>query len=399
MKTILHCLLFASLSLFIGCATDDDTGGSGSDGSILAETLPCRIEGDLTLTDRNPNGADYLIDCRELEIFGGRVTVEPGTTIQLTDGSSVEVAQGGRLAAVGTADAPIRFVGTSGGTDPSWGYLYFNSSNAGNRLEHVLVENGGAEDLLFFERTAIALQGKLAMNHVTVRYSGGNGLTSNTPLEPVEITEFRNNIFADNDGAPVSVTPNEVGSMDLATCIFTDNGDNVIRVGRDVSANARLGVESTWPAAPVPYNIYKATDILVGLTVEAGAELVFNSGAYLDVVTYSSDNPYLAVDGTADQPVIMRGEVSLPGAWPGLLVQTSNARNVFDHLDISDGGEIFNTLFEVGRGNITLFNDNARLTLNDCTSTRADCDVVLDNQLGEVELINNSPAITVICEN
>ena len=397
MKTLLYGFSLLTLCLFFSCTNDDDMSGPGGT-DIRAEVLPCRIESDRVLTDRNPDGADYIVDCRELEIYGGTVTVEPGTTIQLTNGSSIDVGNDGRLSAVGTANEKIRFVGTDGGTAPTWGYIFFNNTNAGNRLEHVIVENGGTEELLFFERTTIALEGTLAMNNVTVRYSGGNGFTANTPLNPVNITEFRNNTFSDNAGVPISVTPEEVAALDLTTCTFANNGEDVIRVGRDLSANARLDTESTWLAGPIPYLIHNGIDITEGLTIEAGTEVIFESGASLEVVRYDG-SAYLTVNGTEERPVIMRGEVSVPGAWPGILVETSNVRNVFNHLDISDGGEVFLSPFDVGRGNITLYFEEARLTLNDCTSTRTECEVVLDNQLGEVQLTNNSPAITDICSN
>ena len=388
---------FALLLTLLACNSDDDmTGPGGTD--VLAEVLPCRIDADLTLTDRNPNGADYIVDCRELEIYGGTLRIEPGTTIQLTAGSSIDVGQNGRLTAVGTANEKIRFVGADGGTGASWGYLFFNTPNAGNRLEHVIVENGGAADLLFFERTAIAVEGTVGLNHVTVRYSGGNGFTSNSPLNPVRLTEFRNNTFADNAGYPISVTPNEVGDLDLMSCTFSDNGEELVRVGRDLSSNAALNVESTWSAGPIPYLVHNGIDLREGLTIGAGSELVFESNSYLEVPAFA-DGSYLTINGTEDQPVIMRGEVSVAGAWPGLLVETSNVRNVFNHLDISDGGEIFNSPFDVGRGNITLYGEGSRLTLNECTSARAECDVVLDNQVGAVEFTNNSPAITDICSN
>ena len=398
MKTLLHLTALLCLPFFFACGEDDDMDPNGGGGDILAETLPCRIEADLVLTDRNPNGADYIVDCSELEIFGGTVTVEPGTTIQLTNGSSIVIDFDGSLRAIGTTNEKIRFVGVNGGTDPSWGYLFFNNTAATNRLEHVIVENGGTEDLLFFERTTIAVEGTLGMNNVTVRYSGGNGFTANTPLEPVNITEFRNNTFADNAAVPISVTPNEAGDLDLMSCTFSDNGEDVVRVGRDVSGNARMSVESTWSPGPIPYLIHNGIDLGEGLTIEAGTELVFESNSYLEVPAFAAGS-YLTINGTEDRPVIMRGEVSVAGAWPGLLIETSSVRNVFNHLDISDGGEIFNSPFDVGRGNITVYNDGSRLTLNDCTSTRAECDVVLDNQLGDVEFTNNSPAITEVCTN
>ncbi len=83
------------------------------------------------------------------------LTIEPGVTVRFWSSSSsvggVQVSNtgtnvSGRLVAVGTASAPIRFEGTGVGSGPgSWeGVNYVGQIDAGNRLEHVQIDGAGA---------------------------------------------------------------------------------------------------------------------------------------------------------------------------------------------------------------------------------------------------------------
>ena len=134
------------------------------------------------------------------------------------------------------------------------------------------------------------------------------------------------------------------------------------------------------------------------MTVEAGVEFIFASCAGFQ--NESSFDSFLKIEGTESKHVIMRGEVSVTGAWNGLRIETSSAQNIFNYLDISDGGQIPLTNISDNKGNITLDADNARLTLNNCTSTRAECDVVIRPVPSwDFFLENNSPGVTTICED
>jgi hypothetical protein len=83
------------------------------------------------------------------------LTIEPGVTVRFwSSASSVGGLQvgntgtngAGRLVAVGTASAPIRFEGTGLGSGPgSWeGVTFWGTIDAGNKLEHLQIDGAGA---------------------------------------------------------------------------------------------------------------------------------------------------------------------------------------------------------------------------------------------------------------
>lgn len=57
---------------------------------------------------------------------GATLTIEPGVVVRLGSGVNITVADGGRLIAEGTSNAPIRF--TRSGTSGSWGHLIIDGS-------------------------------------------------------------------------------------------------------------------------------------------------------------------------------------------------------------------------------------------------------------------------------
>lgn len=72
---------------------------------------------------------------------GATLTVEPGVTLQFGDGRDLRVAAGGRLLAEGTADEPIRFLGSPKGS--GWGGVEIdgNASSPESRLVFVHMEH------------------------------------------------------------------------------------------------------------------------------------------------------------------------------------------------------------------------------------------------------------------
>ncbi|MCP5515803.1 MAG: lamin tail domain-containing protein [Verrucomicrobiales bacterium] len=71
------------------------------------------------------SGGPYLVGADLTIVSGATLVIEPGTTIYLDSGVDLTVANGGRLLAEGTAEAPIRFGRVPGGTS-SWGGLTIN---------------------------------------------------------------------------------------------------------------------------------------------------------------------------------------------------------------------------------------------------------------------------------
>ena len=396
MKKISSLFFYALLPftlVFYGCPADidDDVMPSLSEAIIL----DCRIDGNLNLTDHNPNGVDYVADC-DIEIRGN-VSIAPGTTIQINDDYHIEVISEGSLSATGTAVAPIVFQGQNGGTEATWAYLAINTTNASNKLDHVIIENAGNNtgwNANVPEKSAIYLEGRLAMTNTSISGSNGSGLLIAENILDANLTQFASNVIRNCNEYPITTTPNQIESMDLPSCTFSGNSQEFIYIYDDNGAD-RLTVTSSWENAPIPYFIDFNLELYSSLTIEAGSEIIFGSGAGLAAV--SSQETFLKVNGTEANHVIMRGQVATSGAWLGLYIPTSNAQNEFNYLDISDGGQ--ETLsFSDFKGNITLDFEQPRLTLNNCTSTRSECDVVIATDFSQdYNFTNNSPSIVNVC--
>ena len=394
---ILLCFVIA----VVGCKKDEDNpdggsgGGGGADQPIV---LDCSVSSDLTLMDHNPNGVDYILDCN-LSVAAD-LKIEPGTIIQINDGRNINVTQNGSLAAVGTASKQIVFKGESGGS-ATWEYIIINSTSPKNRLDYVLIENAGNNNgwgSLRPETSAVYLEGRLSMTNTTITGSDGINFTVTDVITESTLTDFSGNIFRDAASHPIRVTPRVANNLDFASCTFSGNGASSIQIVEGVSSS-RSDIEEdvVWQRAPLPYFVDVDIRVEESLTIESGNEIIFASGTGIDVP--SNTGGFLKIDGTDANHVIMRGEVAVAGAWLGLDIKTNNPQNIFNYLDIADGGQRDLTFVDF-EGNIMLTSGEARLTINNCTSTRADCDVILDTALGDNQTFeNNSPNISMICEN
>jgi len=120
-----------------------------------------------------------------------------------------------------------------------------------------------------------------------------------------------------------------IGWLDAASSFSGNTVNGLIVRGGDVSE------DQTWEAIGVPYLIENSIGIRAALTIEAGAELVFESA---DEMTIYDDGSLTAV-GTATAPILLTGSEAVPGFWGGLWCYYSNsANNRLEHVTIEYGG-------------------------------------------------------------
>ncbi|ATB39298.1 hypothetical protein CYFUS_004742 [Cystobacter fuscus] len=168
-------------------------------------------DGELYDTQTWPNmGMPYLL--RGTMIVGfttpPTLTLAPGTEIQLAQGAAILIGARGRpgaLKAVGTTDAPIRFVpDIPNAPNGHWAGLHFWDAT-GSRLDHVLVSHGGGESPPYQEDAVYGL------GNVNVHRELGKFMTNSTMSKAKECAATRdsglndyledpslNNNFADN---------------------------------------------------------------------------------------------------------------------------------------------------------------------------------------------------------
>jgi len=386
--------LVGLLILSIASCTKEDPGGGGGE-TFAPITLECDHSADITLTNQNPNGIDYIVDC-DLTIKDGIFSIEEGTSIQFRDGASLTVENDGILRARGISGSPITMAGTNAGT-PSWRGLYIFSSAGSNQLQHVMIQDAGDGEVFgqFTDNhAAVTFQGRLSMSNCTIENSGDNGIYSEENLSESKIDLFENNTITGSKRYPILVNQDLIGDMDLSSCTFNENGDNMI--GMHQESGDRLQNATTLEDIDIPYFVESGIDLYAGLTLESGVDLVMGNGSY--ITSTSDQNQYLLIQGSQSNHVTIRGQEAFSGYWQGIYITRPNALNIWEYLDLSDAGSEAQG-FNDTAANITL-EQNGSLIINSCTSSRSgsSCDVVLHTFSGTPTIENNSPDITSVCE-
>ncbi len=377
----------------MSCTKEDPGGGGGETSSPI--TLECTHNADITLNNHNANGIDYIVDC-DLTIRDGIFSISEGTSIQFRDGASLTVENDGILRAKGISGSPITMSGTNDGT-PSWRGLYIYSSAGSNQLQHVTIQDAGDGEVFgqFTDNhAAVTFQGRLSMSNCTIENSGAIGIYSEENLAQSKIDLFENNTITGSKRYPILVNQDLIGDMDLSSCTFTENGDNF--VGLHQESGDRLNNETTLEALDIPYFVETGINLYAGLTIESGVDLVMGNGSYIQ--STSTENQYLLIQGSQSNHVTIRGQEAFSGYWQGIYITRPNALNIWEYLDISDGGSVAQG-FNDTPANITLEQDGS-LIINNCTSSRSgsSCDIVLHTFASIPTLENNSPDITSVCE-
>ena len=356
--------------------------------------LDCLHSSDITLTNQNENGVDYIVDC-DLEIQDGIFRIEPGTTIEFREGSSIEVRGDGILRALGASGSPITMTGTDAGR-ASWRGIFINSDAGLNQLEHVTIQDAGDGEVFgqfTNNHAAVTFQGRLSMSNCSIINSGDIGVLSEENLSMSSIGVFENNSISGSSRFPILVNQDLISQMDLPSCSFSENGNNM--VGMHQESNERLNNSTTLEALDIPYFIESGIELFAPLTIEAGVDIVMGNGSFINATI--DLNQFILIQGTQSNHVTIRGQQAISGFWQGIYYNQQNAQNIWEFLDISDGGSTVQG-FNDTPANITLEGE-ANLILNNCTSARSggSCDIVLSVFNGTPSLENNSPDITSVC--
>jgi hypothetical protein len=376
--------------LFVACSKDST---DGDENSSIPVKLECYQQESLTLTDRNKSGVDYIIDC-DFSIIKGILTIEPGTTIQFTDGSSLTVEQNATIKAVGTAEKPIRFT-NSGVSAPSWAGIYIATRGVGSEINHAIIEKAGVGSSfgqLNDVKAALTIQAStLALSNTQITEFGEAGFVI---LFDAEITTFSNNSFKNGNGYPVVVFPEVFDGLDFSLNSYTNNKTNYIFYSDTRTYYNNTNNKTIIRKAPVPYLIDKSSTFNNSLEIEAGVQIVCAENASIIV---EGTNSFLKVNGTANDHVIIKGLEAKAGYWGGILLEGSTDKNLINYLDISDGGsENFN--WGPLKANIKLagFNETSTI-INNSTFTRSGvCDIAAHEGFSSKNLtINNSGNINI----
>jgi hypothetical protein len=295
-----------------------------------------------TLEDLVPGDAiDYIVEC-EISVMGNALlTIEPGVVIAFIGvESGIFTSEGGGVSAVGTAENPIKFIGTSDNKGV-WKGMYFGSGHPENRLEYVTVRNAGrTASGQSGEKGAVQLskgaESKAAIVNCTIANNDGYGVFI---TDESEVTAFENNAISNNQLSPVGLYFNQLGVLDAASD-YLGNSYNYVEV-----------YENDLEAAPVnmakinvPYRFVESRryNINNALTISPGSILEFSSGAGFRLGEQASDcsttTGTINATGTAGEHIVFRGVNAGKGTWLGIGINSSSPENKLIYCDISGGG-------------------------------------------------------------
>ncbi len=385
--------LFTALSLLVisisSCKLDNPL--NPIDPKIEPILLQDRYDEDIVLTDHNDDGVDYIAS-DIVQVFGGKMTIEPGVIIEFEEGAGFEIGIEGRLDAVGTSGEPIRMIAKEG--NPSWSGIYINTEKS-NKLIHVVIENAGQGKTfgVFNDfSAALTLDGTVSMENSTITKSGDMGIIIND-RSATDIREFAGNTIKDCENFPILSNFNYLQALNLSDNSYSDNGRNMVAVTDRYTD--RLTVTTELDGLEIPYFLMGDFDLYADLTLNRGVEFVMDQNSVIEHV--AGDDFRLQIKGTENDHVVIRGGESENGYWQGLYITSANSSNTFEYLDISDGGGQKLTFGE-GKANVSV-EFEGDLTMINCTSARSgNCEVFLSRFGGSPSFTNESPAITNVCE-
>lgn len=400
-QSFLYSLLF--LTIFFNACTPEEEGEMPTP-TLPTEELCLDLTENRTLVNRN-DGVDYLLTCN-LEFSENFIlTIEPGVVIEIENGRRIEIEGQAAISAIGTATDPIIFRGNNNAGQPSWKGILSDTSNPNNAFNHVIIEDGGAADYFFSKAANLFVkEGMISVTNCSFNNSGDLGLfLSDRSNNRSTILDFSNNRFNNNNqfGILVSIEILKDISENLNTCSFSNNGQPFIGVNADVYSSDFLSEDThRWFAAPLPYLFADEIRVLgsSNLIIEAGAELVFSPGVYVVIGDFNGhDAPSIAINGTAENPVIMRGETPITGAWHGLRVKTDNVSNQIRHLHISHADDedyaAAIVIRDTGTQPVTLAMNNVHIQDANCgIYFRPD---IVDANLSEISFTN---VVSEMCE-
>ena len=243
---------------------------------------------------------------------GGSCTFEAGVEYRFGPGANFELGKLGGSVALhinGTESEPVVFRGAEP-TKGYWGGFIVDASTlTTSTISHAVFSHGGGANIY-----PLTIRSSITLNDVTIKDNAAGGqLTAPLQSGSVGLSSLG------NDGFALSVTVEALVGLPAGGTI-SDNGKNMIAVARRASGPAVIG---TIRKLGVPYRAESIsfTDDGDSVVIEAGTEFVFAPQAMLEIGAYNTTGTLVAL-GTADHPIVLRGESGVNGlndGWGGVV--------------------------------------------------------------------------------
>lgn len=294
-----------------------------------AIVLPCDyFDTHNVLENDTLKDVDYIIDCFMHIESGAQVIIEEGVTIEFTQNAGFYIDADAQFVTQGTAEAPVTLSGTQK-TKGHWRGIFINS-NYDNSITHTTIEYAGGAKFseyspVYEGSIAVSSGSHLDLSHVKILNGDNFGLDLSGHTAEVSADNLT---ISGNEGVPVKVCAYNAHIFDN-TSTFTGNTDDYVNV---IPGNYEIEEIVNWKKLDVPYLVDSRVQIKDNgfLTIEAGVEILFKSGGYLQAAGFLPPyNITLQIVGTAAEPVRLSAYNGTN--WGGIYYSFTQENNLIKH--------------------------------------------------------------------
>lgn len=259
------------------------------------------------------------------------LTIEPGVKVHF-DQDVFMTVENGAIVAEGNSGEWITLTSSSEEGEVNWGGVIISSSDSRNTISYTEIRYAGGDEIGFADFTdkkaAVGLKedGELNLNNSVISNSDGYGLY----VRYGELSEFENNEFNDNEEQGIGVCMTKAAVIDENTT-FSGNEYAVDIFGSESAE----GDELTYINLSGDASYYVTGDLEnnAELTIDPGAKFEFRQNVGMTV----TPDGMLKADAEGDETVIFTG-ASDHAHWKGIGVESSDARNELNNVEISGAG-------------------------------------------------------------
>ena len=269
-------------------------------------------DGGTVVSDETWAAGTHTVD-GNITIQGAKVTIEAGTVVTMTAGSTIIIGTGGSLAVLGTSSARITFTSDHAAAG-DWDGIYVQ----GDASNTSIIQNA---NIAFAGKSraavTVASGGTLTLNNTRIEQSNDYGLQL---FGRAYLAGFAGNAFVNNALGPAAVDADS--AEQLKASIYTPNAIEGVLVEATT-----LGHSAFWSDLGVAY----VTDDLTISAANGNATLTLNANVIVQFISGKSwdvsTNGALVANGTPAHPVIFSSSEAdpAPGDWGAIKFERDSA--------------------------------------------------------------------------
>jgi len=308
---------------------DNETTFSDPGLAVLIYESTLEESAETNWPDLNADARYYVEDWININSY---LSISPGAIFDFAEDKAIKVNSPGTFVADAAGSEKIVFTSKNIQAGLYWKGIWVKSNDSRNTLDNVEISYAGNSEWSFSgsdHAAAVALEdGKISLENSTVKNSKNHGLYLHSGGM---LLQFSSNSFMDNQDQAVKLMSDEVKSIDEATTFHGNGWDGV------TIYNSAINEDAEWVDlnGSAKYKFEGWVDIHSGLTITAGAELVFDQ----EVALVVKNTGYLSAKGTSGNEITFTSSnETVPILWGGIWIQSSDGRNELDHVSVKYAG-------------------------------------------------------------